>query len=183
MLQKLRIEKYFDDMSARVIPNERFFIVVENIIGSGKSLEIKVKGSSMYPALVSGKHKVVLSPFQKKYLRLGMIALFVYGKKHVLHRLVAINGGMLTFQGDNLPYSREIVGEEDIIAFVEFIIAPKGKVVDCKTLRFAMKSRLQVFVNKHCSRFLHKTKGLYIKACLAISTLAGRLHLRTDKKQ
>lgn len=171
-------------MTAKVIlPNEQFFIVVEHIIGSGKSLEIRVKGSSMYPALVSDKHKVVLSPFQKKYLRLGMIALFVYGKKHVLHRLVAIDGGLLTFQGDNLPYSREVVGEEDIIAFVEFIIAPQGKVVDCKTPRFALKSRLQVFVNKHRSRFLHKTRELYAKACLAISTLAGRLRLRTDKKR
>lgn len=136
-------------MSLKVIPNELFFLSVENIINSGRSVELKVKGSSMYPTLVSGKHKVVLVPFDRRYLRIGMIALFVYNKKHVLHRLVALDADMLTFQGDNLPYTEETVKVEDIRAFVEYIITPRGTVVDCKKRRFAVMSRLFVSINKY----------------------------------
>lgn len=132
----------------KIIPNELFFINVENIINSGRNVELKVKGSSMRPTLISGKHKVVLAPFRDKCLRIGMIALFVCDKKHVLHRLVAINGETLTFQGDNLPNAKEVVKTEDIRAIVEFIITPGGAVVDCKRQRFIIKSRLFMLINK-----------------------------------
>ena len=104
-------------MNSKVIPNEQFFTIVESIIKSGQTLEMNIKGSSMYPTLISGKHKIVLAPMRKEYLHKGIIALFLYNGKHVLHRLVAIDGDLLTFQGDNLPYSKEVAKQTDIIAF------------------------------------------------------------------
>lgn len=101
----------------------------------------------MHPTLVNGKHKVVLVPFDRKYLHIGTIALFVYNKKHILHRLVAFYADTLVFQGDNLPYSKEIVKVDDIKAFVGCIITPKGKVIDCKKRRYTVLSRLFVSIN------------------------------------
>lgn len=123
------------------ISNSLFFANIRDIIESGNPVELKVKGTSMHPTLLDGKHKVVLVPYQGVDLKTGIIALFVYNKKYVLHRLVSIRGNQLTFQGDNLPYVKECVKEEDIIAIVEFIIPPTGKVIDCKKQRFLFKSK------------------------------------------
>jgi len=129
-------------MAVIEISNDLFFANIQSIINAGSSVELKVKGTSMHPTLLDGKHKVVLIPYQKQYLCIGIIALFIYRGRHILHRLVSIDESQLIFQGDNLPYVKESVREEDIIAIVEYIIEPGGKVVDCKKRSFFIKSRL-----------------------------------------
>lgn len=135
-------------MSLKIIPNDLFFTLVETEIRGGRSLEIKVKGSSMHPSLKDDLHRVVLSPLRGTPLRTGMVALFVYNGKHLLHRLVAAGEDMLAFQGDNLPYRRECVSREDVIAFAEYIITPRGRVIDCKTAGYRMRSRTLILMNK-----------------------------------
>jgi len=150
-------------MAVREIANDLFFSNVKNIIDSGKQVELKIKGTSMHPTLLDGKHKVVLTPYEKKYLQIGVMALFVYKQKYILHRLVAINGDQLIFQGDNLPYVKEFVEEKDIIAIVEFIITPTDKVIDCRKYSFFIKNRLWRSIYQSYTIFLIKARGFFIK--------------------
>lgn len=116
----------------------------------------------MQPTLLDGKHKVVLAPCQKQQLRVGIIALFVYRGKYVLHRLVSINGNQLTFQGDNLPYTKEYIKEQDIVAIVEFIITPMGKAIDCKKRWFFIKTRLYRLTYQ-CQTLARRGKAFLLK--------------------
>lgn len=145
-------------MTEREISNDLFFTNVRNLIDSGNSVELKVKGTSMHPTLQDGLHKVVLVPYCKQSLRIGTIALFLYRGKHILHRLISITDDGLTFQGDNLPYVKEFVREEDIIAVVRFIITPSGKVIDCKKQSFLSKSRWWWFMYQYSRAFVRKIR-------------------------
>lgn len=147
-------------MTIKKISNDRFFSDVEDIINSGNSVELKVKGTSMHPTLISGEHKVVLVPYRKQFLRVGSIALFKYGNKHILHRLISIDGNSLIFQGDNLPNLRESVKKEDIIAFVEFIIDPDGKIIDCKKQSFFIKNQFWRPISQWSSKLIKKMKRI-----------------------
>lgn len=119
-------------MNKIIIPNQQLFDVIENVIESGKSIELKVKGSSMHPFLINNQHKVVLVPYKREYLHIGAIFLYVYKGKHLLHRLVSINGENLILSGDNMPHTKEIIREEHIIAYVKYIITPTGETIDCQ---------------------------------------------------
>jgi hypothetical protein len=130
------------------IPNDQFFALVEKSIASGEHVDIRVRGSSMYPALVDNGHRVVLAPYDPAHRRIGMIALIRYGGRHVLHRLVSVRGDVFVFRGDNLPHTVEKVGEGDIVAFVRRIIDPRGEETDCLGWRFAVASRMQAMVAK-----------------------------------
>ena len=153
-------------MTTKEIPNNLFFNNIRNIISSGNSVELKVKGTSMQPTLLDGKHRVVLVPYKKQYLRTGMIALFVYRGKYVLHRLVAIDNYRLTFQGDNLPYTKEYIKEEDIVAIVEFIITPTSKVIDCKKRWFFIKTKLDLLIYRFLA-FMRKIKAFLLRTIIS----------------
>ncbi|MDU1891684.1 MAG: S24/S26 family peptidase [Dysgonomonas sp.] len=150
-------------MITRKISNNLFFTNIKNIIDSGNSVELKIKGTSMHPTLLNGKHKVVLVPYQKQYLQIGTIALFAHNNKYILHRLVAINEDLLTFQGDNLPYTKEYITEKDIVALVKFIITPSGKIIDCRKRYFFFKSKLQRSILLSHSILSKKTKDIFLK--------------------
>lgn len=166
------------------IPNKLFFANIQKVIDSGNSVELKVKGTSMHPTLSDNKHKVVLIPYRSQHLRIGDIALFIYKGKHILHRLISIRGNQLTFQGDNLPYVKEYVGKEDIIAIAEFIIAPSGKVTDCKKRSFYIKSRLRCPIYRYRSIFGGLINVLFLKVSvlsLKIKENLGLSRLLKDK--
>ncbi|GAB6122635.1 S24/S26 family peptidase [Dysgonomonas termitidis] len=130
-------------MNAKEIPNNLFFSNIKDILNSGNSVELKIKGTSMHPTLVNGKHKVVLIPYRQQQIRIGTIALFGYRGKYILHRLISISEDHLIFQGDNLPSVREYVEEKDVVAIVEFIITPAGKIIDYKKFSPRIKDRLR----------------------------------------
>lgn len=150
-------------MTIKKIPNDLFFGNIKNLIDQGNCVELKIKGTSMHPTLLDGKHKVVLVPVQKERLQTGIIALFTYKGKYILHRLVSIKENLLVFQGDNLLYTKEYVKREDIIAVVEFIIEPTGKVRDCKKRYFFIKNRLCRLIHQYHLIFAEKIRMLFLK--------------------
>jgi len=151
-------------MAVKEIPNNLFFTNVKNIINSGNPVELKIKGTSMYPTLLNGKHKVVLVSYRREYLKVGIIALFVYKEKHILHRLVSIKENQLIFQGDNQPNIREYIEEKDIVGIVEYIISSTGKITDCKKQLFFIKNRLWRPIYQYHLLFIGKIKNLFVKA-------------------
>lgn len=151
-------------ITKEILSNQLFFTNVRQIIDSGNPVELKVKGMSMYPTLLDGKHKVVLIPYHRQHLRIGVIALFVYNKKYILHRLVSIEGDRLIFQGDNLSRVRECVTENDIVAIVEYIITPTGKLIDCKKCWFFLKDKRWRSVQRYYLKVAEKLKGFLLGA-------------------
>ena len=100
------------------IANELFFASVEEIIAEGRSVEMTVKGFSMRPFVRNERDVVVLSPLASDSLRVGMVLLFRYKGRHTLHRLVAMSGSRLIMEGDGNYRTTEVVGPEDVVAYV-----------------------------------------------------------------
>ncbi|MDR3273530.1 MAG: S24/S26 family peptidase [Flavobacteriaceae bacterium] len=110
------------------IPNELFFKEIENIISAGNEVELRVKGISMLPYLRSNIDIVILSPLKIRELKKGQIVLFRYKGKHLLHRIIKINGEELVIQGDG-NFGREEARISDIIGVVTAVIRSNGKKV------------------------------------------------------
>ncbi len=109
----------------KTLANEIFFAQVEKEISAGRCVRFKVKGHSMYPLLRDGKDEVTLSPLTCDP-SVNDIVLFRYRGKHVLHRIIAIEGNSYTIQGDGIYISCEKCTREDIIGVVTLIHKKNG---------------------------------------------------------
>lgn len=117
-MRKEKSQKKDKVETKKLIPNDVFFASVEQLVGEGHSVEITIKGFSMRPFLRNGRDVVVLSPMTGVALREGMVVLFRYKGKHILHRLCRIEGERLTMEGDGNYLLQEEVGAEDVVAYV-----------------------------------------------------------------
>ena len=81
----------------KIFSNDIFFAQVESEIAAGRSVRFKVKGHSMYPLLRNGKDEVTLSPLEK-VPAVNDIVLFRYHGKHILHRIISIEGDTYTIE-------------------------------------------------------------------------------------
>lgn len=122
------------------ISNDIFFSEVEHALGQGQSVTITLRGNSMRPWLKDGKHKVVLRAHNREDIQPGAIMLFKHKSRHTLHRIRSIDAQMVTFAGDGNINQIEVVMQEDIIAIATSIIAPGGRVVDCTSREWRVKS-------------------------------------------
>ena len=109
----------------KTLSNDIFFAQVESEIAAGRSVRFKVKGHSMYPLLRNGKDEVTLSPLEK-VPSVYDIVLFRYRGKHILHRIISIEGDTYTIQGDGIYISCEKCTREDIIGVVTQIHKKNG---------------------------------------------------------
>lgn len=124
------------------ISNEIFFAQVERLIGEGEDVTIAIKGHSMRPWLRSEKERVVLRPYHAGGIEIGQIALFRYKGSHVLHRVIEIEGERVTFAGDGNINCHETATRSDIVAVAKSIITPKGRIIDCQSREWHVKSRI-----------------------------------------
>lgn len=95
------------------IENSIFFAAVEERLREGDRVTIVLRGTSMRPTLDEGD-KVTLAPLDGDP-SVGDVVLFRYGGRHVLHRIIAIDGDRCTMQGDN-SYGTEQALRADIVA-------------------------------------------------------------------
>ena len=109
----------------KTLANDIFFTQVETEISAGRSVRFKVKGHSMYPLLRNNKDEVTLSPLTRDPSLMDIV-LFRYRGKHVLHRIIAIEGNTYTIQGDGIYLSCEKCTRKDIIGVVTQIHKKNG---------------------------------------------------------
>ena len=109
----------------KTLANEIFFAQVETEISAGRSVRFKVKGHSMYPLLRDGKDEVTISPLTCDP-SVYDIVLFRYRGKHILHRIISVEGDTYTIQGDGIYISCEKCTREDIIGVVTQIHKKNG---------------------------------------------------------
>ena len=82
-------------MDKMTLANSEFFATVEDGIARGKNVTIIPKGNSMMPFIRSGKDSVILSPAGDE-IAVGDIVLFKLGGRHILHRIIHVEGDRLT---------------------------------------------------------------------------------------
>ena len=136
------------------LSNELFFAEVEQLISQGENVTITIKGNSMRPWLQNSKHKVIVKPLADSILQCGDIALFRYKGKHILHRVVKIENDKITFSGDGNIGIKEQASKDDIIALVESIITPSGRVIECNSNEWKTKSKLWLALPQFARRII-----------------------------
>lgn len=124
-----------------LIANALFFAQVEELIASGREVELRVKGYSMRPLLRNEREKVVLRAHDGAELQPGAIVLFRYRGRHVLHRIVRREGDRLTLAGDGNYRVEEHCSVGDVVAIARAVIRPDGRTVACDSPEWRRRSR------------------------------------------
>lgn len=123
------------------LANKIFFAYVEEMLAEGREVQLLVKGYSMRPLLRSERDTVVLAPYRGECLQVSDVVLFRYRNRHVLHRIVHIHGDRLTLEGDGNYRLQERCTTADVVAVVQRIIRPSGRVIACQSWRWHLVSR------------------------------------------
>lgn len=94
------------------VDNETYFALVEEQLATGGQVRIPLVGTSMRPTLLAGD-VIVLE--KAKNVAVGDVVLFRHEGRHLLHRVVSIDGDRYTMKGDNCA-ACETTNKEDIVA-------------------------------------------------------------------
>lgn len=140
------------------IANNIFFEWVESEIAQGNPVQFRLKGTSMFPLLKDGKDKVILHPCSADELSPMDVILFRYNGKHLLHRILKIEGDKLIIQGDGSYIAKEQCTIKDVVGKVQTIIRPSGKSISVNSWRWKLPSRLWLsltFIRTPLLRILH----------------------------
>jgi phage repressor protein C with HTH and peptisase S24 domain len=124
-----------------VAPNIQMLGLIEDLLKEGKTVRLKVKGSSMYPLLKDDLTQVDLSSPLSKEIKPGAVVLFRYGEGFILHRIIVRKDNNLVIRGDNLFQPLEFAEIKDVIAMVRNIIQPSGSVIQSNSLRWKLISQ------------------------------------------
>lgn len=108
-------------MERRPIANEVMFGEVCALLAEGKRVKLLAKGSSMRPLIRGDEDKLVLAPVNA--LRKGDVVLArINSSGYVVHRIVAIDGDMITLMGDGNLYLTEKCSRTDISGIAVAVI-------------------------------------------------------------
>lgn len=96
------------------------------LVDEGVQVTLPVNGRSMYPFIIGGRESVVLVKPQK--LRVGHVVLArVEGGRHVVHRIVRIDGDRITLMGDGNLQGREHCCVDGVKALAIQVVGETGK--------------------------------------------------------
>jgi len=112
-------------MVIRKIPNTDALKIIEESIKAGTTVQLTVRGNSMSPLLMDGVDVVTLRPFLPAELKPGIIILFRYKDRFVLHRIIHISlssqqnsEAIITAKGDAMTKT-ETITYADVIAVAD----------------------------------------------------------------
>lgn len=125
------------------IPNAEIFKCVIDSINKGDTVQLRVRGNSMYPFLKEGDI-VLLSPFDDADIKPGAVVLFAYNESHLLHRVIARNDDKLILQGDNVFTHVEKVKINQVVAVMKQYIKKNGIVISSNSCAW----KLSLFRNR-----------------------------------
>lgn len=111
--------------------------IIEELLSGGRDVRLTVVGNSMFPMLHSGTDSVVLT---KPLQPLSKYDLPLYRRKtgeYVMHRIVKVNDGFFTMNGDN-QYMLECPVYPDMIIGVVKEFYRKGKKISCTSFLYRL---------------------------------------------
>lgn len=141
--------------SIKEINNATFFALLEKELADRKSVRFRVKGISMQPLLRNNRDEVQLVQCGKEPLHPGDICLFKYQGRHILHRYVKNERGMLYFQGDNVLNRYECCRQEDVVGVVQKVyrdgqsLPPLTKAWKIRIAMHRCKQRIRFAITSH----------------------------------
>ncbi|MBQ8493693.1 MAG: S24/S26 family peptidase [Alistipes sp.] len=113
---------------------------IESLVDPGESFKIVVTGYSMLPLLGYGRDTIVVRRTYSDEPIGGRIAMFRAKDRHIIvHRVIAVDGDNVTFQGDGNPYQREHCKRGDVVGVVDEVIREDGRTVSCITRRWRLR--------------------------------------------
>lgn len=132
---------------------------IEEILSANGQYLAPTEGVSMLPMLKQGRDTIVIKPKTERLKPLD-VALYKYGEKYILHRVLKVIDGGYIIRGDNC-YENEIVPEEAVFGVLtEFF--RKDKYILCTDenyLRY-VKRRLKTYPVR---RIFYKIKKFFKK--------------------
>ena len=113
-------------MTTKKIPNIDALKIIEESIKAGTTVQLTVRGNSMSPLLMDGVDVVSLRPFIPNELKPGVIIIFRYRERFVLHRIIhislpdsqQISEAIITTKGDAMTKT-ETIAFADVIAIAD----------------------------------------------------------------
>ena len=140
----------------------------EDLLRSGKTIEMSPRGWSMYPLIVPGRDKAVIAPTDGKNLKKLDIALFRReGSILVIHRIAAVRrkkdgSRVYFFVGDNQKELEGPVKEENICGVVTGIVR-KGRRMSVNGLLYRASVAVWMFlrpIRPQISHFIARLKKM-----------------------
>lgn len=132
---------------------------VPHLLAEGKIVILKgLKGNSMLPFIRGEVDSVKLRKVEG--LKVGDIVLALFGKRPIVHRVIAINGNKVTLMGDGNLQGTEQGDISEVLGIVDEIISPSGKSRKPGNGRLW---RLMLPVRKYLLKVYKKWNKLFIK--------------------
>ncbi len=97
------------EMEKLVVHNDEFFAQVVAQLENGKRVTIPVKGVSMLPFIRGERDLVELTAPDRTQLKRDDIVLFRTHGRWIMHRILKIENGIATIQGDGVWRGKEVV--------------------------------------------------------------------------
>ena len=135
-----------------VISNELFFAEVERLLSEEGRVVLTVQGNSMRPFVRSGRTRAVLALCDPSQLTKGDEVLFRSLGRHILHRIISVDGDELLLSGDGNYRIFERCRREDVVARVEAFVSRKGRVTECGSGRWRRASALWLWLHPFLRR-------------------------------
>lgn len=136
-------------MDTLTISNELMMAEIRKAIAEGKYVQLRCKGNSMNPFLVSGRDSLLLYPFTDEDIVPGAVIL---GKdvsgRYLVHRIVGVKDDYVILNGDgNFQRSYEKVMKSEILAAVKAVVR-KDKQVSFDSRKWRLYSAFWRFAAK-----------------------------------
>jgi len=126
--------------SVLMVSNIEMLGMLDELLGDGKVVRIRIKGRSMLPFLRDGVEQVDLSTPADKEMIPGALVLFRYRDVFVLHRIIRRKENKLMIMGDNVYQYKEVVTTDQVIGIVRKIIYPHGRELSTDSRRWKILS-------------------------------------------
>lgn len=98
--------------------NNVAFSLVRDILLSGKSVTVSVKGNSMLPFYKSGS-KVTIFPADDNCFKKYSVVFADAGGHFVIHRIISVNGNRATLLGDGNIVGTETMTKDNIYGYIK----------------------------------------------------------------
>ena len=96
-------------MDKLVVHNDEFFSQVVSLLEKGQRVTIPVKGISMLPFIRGERDLVELKFPDREALQRDDIVLFTCHGRWIMHRILRVENGIATIQGDGVWRGKEVV--------------------------------------------------------------------------
>lgn len=151
--------------SSITMPNDILLGEVRNLIREGRSVIIMTKGVSMLPFIEGKKDSVLLEGCEE--VKPGDIALAEISEGHyVLHRVIAVDGGVVTLRGDGNLHGVERCPFAGIVGVVKEIRHADGSSTNpasaSQMRRWRRWQRLPYIVRRYWLAFYRRLKHITI---------------------